>query len=111
MSIKLPKAEIEDVNTREGFKILEAYLNTKFILNFDYKLFEHEFTENGTSIEIPHNLGFRPSDVIVTVQKGSGTLTWLYDQFDSTNLYFTLTGFVEATPMTVRALVGTYRDR
>ena len=114
LSIKLALSEIEDTFAKENFKALQAYLNSKFLLNFEFKLLSHTFKENGANIKLPHGLGITPLDVIQTSKIGSGVIVYNYDKFDSINLDVTITGVTSGTTsthVTVRALVGTYREQ
>lgn len=110
MSVKLILTEILDRYVRENFKILEQYLNSKFLLNFEFKLFDQSFSENGT-FTIPHGLGIVPLDVIQTSKKGTGSIAYNYASFDATNLSITISGASTSDPVVVRALVGTYREQ
>lgn len=53
----------------------------------------------------PHNLNFRPKDIITLSVSDGATVTWNYDDFTVDNLSITF-----SADCTVRAYVGYYRE-
>ena len=94
---------IGDLATREALLVVKQELETQPFLNGDWKFFEIEFGRAATAYEFRHGLGFQPKDIIQTSLIGSGTITWNYADFDSTNLNITTSG-----ACTVRFFVGRY---
>lgn len=102
---RLLQLEIKDEYTRRNFEFLQKLLNTFPLYLASFQFVELEFDAAVSLFEYKHNLGFIPKDVIQTSLIGTGTVTWVYDQFDKENLIVTATG-----PCTVRAFVGSYQE-
>jgi hypothetical protein len=98
-------SEILDRMTRRNFEGLEQNLRAQEVAKFDWKKMDIEVPAASTNLLIAHDLGYVPQDVIVTRQTGTGAITFLYEDFTDKFLVVTTTG-----PVTVRALVGAYRE-
>jgi hypothetical protein len=97
-------ARVEDITTQNVLeKIKDSWDSQPFLMG-SFKHYELSFTQAGTFL-VAHGLSFKPVDVIQTSLIGTGSLTWNYANFDSTNLSVTVTG-----SCTVRAFIGAYRD-
>lgn len=100
--------EFDDLHMRDNFRKLQEFLNGAPVLKGEFSFFNIVITGNRT-LNYPHHLSFKPTDVIqtsVVFSAGAGTLTWNYGSFDSTNLVLTTTGMASTDTCTVRALVG-----
>lgn len=106
--LKLLTREITDRYIRENFqRINDHFKRQTALVGFGHR--EFTLTETGTNQKLAHRLGYRPKDLLVTSLTGDGTLTWNYEEFDSTNLDVTVTGTVSAAnPTVVRVYVGTH---
>lgn len=95
--------EIEDRFLQENF----ARLNDFFLENtqmLGFKHFEFTLPDGANHLKIPHNLGFKPKDLINLSVTGAGAVQWHYDEFDEVNLVAsTFSG-----GCTVRVYVGTH---
>lgn len=108
--LKLFQTEIVDRFVRENFARLEKTLKDDPFGKGEFKFFEYTVENRGTfplTLEIPHNMGFRPKDVItLSVRDPDGvTLTWNYDDFTRTHVNFTV-----SAACTIRAFIGFYRE-
>lgn len=97
----LPVDKIQDYSAQQCIIRLVAWLKANAQLaNFNF--YTITFTQAQTNFLFPHNLGFQPQDIVMTSLTGTGTLTFNYSLFDSTNLNISTTG-----PCVVRFLAGT----
>ncbi len=99
--------EIEDRFVRENFKKLKDYAAGQYLLK-SLKFFEISIVGNKTNLKFPHNLGFKPKDIVQTSVIGAGTWTWNYSLFDKNNLDITTSG--TSGTITVRALIGNLEE-
>lgn len=90
-------SKISDPVIRKAIRDIQESLNNIDLLN--YKLFIVTIKTANTKFEIPHNLGYVPTDIIVT--KASGTYTFLHSDFTKEKLYLSTTG-----PLEIRFLAG-----
>lgn len=104
--LKLLVQETLDQVARENMKRLQFEItDAQKILKANWKFFELTFETAVTNFKYPHKLTFTPKDVLQTSLKGTGALTWNYEEFDFTNLDITTTG-----PCVVRAFIGSYLE-
>ena len=103
--IDLNLERIEDKAVLDVLVQLRDLLEADVSTNFDGLFFEFDFDGAVTNYKYPHNLGFKPLDVIQTSTIGAGVLTWNYDEFDETELDITTTG-----ACIVRAFIGSYLE-
>lgn len=96
-------AEIKDEIVRENFGRLIDLLKGLPIVTSQMKFFEYTFTSAVTNLQIRHNLGFRPLDLIQSSVVGGATVTWNYDRFTNDFLDVTTSG-----SCVVRGFVGRY---
>jgi len=103
-TLKIFTSEVVDTVIRDNFTSIRNFFdkNSQFI---GFSLLEFEVNSAVTNEKIPHSLGFQPKDLVQTSKIGSGTITYNYDKFDSTNLDITTTG-----PCKIRAYVGTHKE-
>lgn len=104
---KIYTSEIKDIYTQKNFEIIRDELNGNPLLKGRFVFVEISVPSSGSNQKFTHNLGFKPKDVLVLSTIG-GTMTFLYNSFDSTYLYYDAT--VTTSPMTVRAYVGSYSE-
>jgi hypothetical protein len=97
--------DISDKYTRENFFRLQKFFEIYPFFKGNFKHFEFDLQAAVVGHRIKHGLGFKPLDLIQTSVIGSGAVTWLYAEFDTTNLVVTTTG-----PCKIRAFVGAYRE-
>lgn len=97
--------DIPDLFLRKNFERIKSAFNSDPIISGQFKHFEIIFTSAVTHFKFPHNLGFKPSDIIQTSLIGTGSLTFNYSLFDATNLDITTTGAV-----TARLFAGRYTN-
>lgn len=95
---------IDDQRVRESIQWMYEYLIAEPILRGKFEFFEFSVGGAVTALKIPHNLGFRPKDIIKTSEIG-GAATFLFDQFTPQYIVLTTTA---AT--TVRFFGGTYES-
>ena len=103
--IELILKDIQDQYVRENFWRILKFFQKDPLLKGEWTFFDLKFDSAVTSRKIPHGLGFKPLDVIQTSLTGPGTLTWEYDNFDTSYLVVTTSG-----PCKVRAFIGAYRE-
>jgi hypothetical protein len=107
MKKKFYVSQFEDPYIQENFKTLVEVFNNNPFLKGDFRFIEFQVTATGTNQAVKHNLNFTPLDAIL-LREVNGTITFRYSQFDRNNIYFDAT--VTTSPMTVRALIGTYTE-
>lgn len=107
MKAKIYTTEITEQYSRKNFEILRDLVNGSPFFKGGFQFRELSIPTTGTGLKFAHNLGFLPKDVILMSVIG-GTITFNYNRFDSENLDFDAT--VSSSPMTVRALFGTYTE-
>lgn len=92
---------IEDEKVRESLQWMYEYILSQAILKGNLQVFELTFGRAETTLDIPHNLGLVPRDVIPTYWTDGVTVTFNRDRFTSTT--FNITTSAAAT---VRFLAG-----
>lgn len=99
--IDLNLINIEDPKIRAALEVIKGVLNSSDLVGA--KLRHVVINVNGavTGHNVSHNLGYVPTDVIITGLTGSGTVTWNYDKFTKDALNLTTSG-----PAQIRALIG-----
>ena len=97
--------EIKDPAAQESHQKVANALRDNDLVAAPWKFMEIAITGAVTSLAIPHGLSYVPKDIIQTSLTGAGSLTWIYDKFDATNLYLTTTG-----TLTVRCFIGRFFD-
>jgi hypothetical protein len=106
MSLNIQLETIQDLlDVRNALqKIKEGF--DKFVFEKgDWKFFEITLNSAVTELRFSHKLNFTPKDVIQLSVTDSATITWHYDDFDST--YIVLSS---STACTVRAFIGRVRE-
>lgn len=96
---------VEDGLVRDALETIEEYINGLDIIKGQWAFFEIRFDRAVTNFKFPHNLGYRPRDVIQTSKTGAGSITFNFDRFDALNLDITTTD-----ACVVRVFVGTYSN-
>jgi hypothetical protein len=94
---------IEDERVRESIQWNYEYLIAQAILLSNFQFLTITVTTAVTALAMPHNLGFRPLDILLTSISNGQTVTFLYDNFTEENVVFTTTG-----PCTIRFFGGSY---
>ena len=107
--IKKLYTQFTDLQLRQNFKSLSQVFNVNPFLKGEWKFLALTISNSGTYLKIPHNLGFKPLDVIVLSSVG-GAFGFNYTLFDSTNLNMNVNLTNSAVPLTVRLLVGRYSE-
>lgn len=98
--------EASDGKVRENFKRLQDFIKDlvaqPFLKGtFKFLTFSHDTAES--NIKVPHGLGFKPEDVVVTSAIGSLSYTLNYSSFDENFLDITTTG---SGTLTLRMFAG-----
>lgn len=101
---------IEDPYIREIVQRIREEFKNQVLLRGQWRFAEISFTSNITNFKYPHGLGFSPKDLFQTGKTGTGSITYNYDEFDSTNLDITTSGTSSSDPLTVRFFVGRYEE-
>lgn len=107
MKRKFYVSQIEDAYMQQNMKSLMDFFNSTPFLKGQWRFITFTVKASVTDQKLEHNLAFTPADVIVTSVIG-GTITFKYDQFDKNFIVYSAT--VTTSPMTVRALIGTYTE-
>ncbi len=104
--------EVQDPTVRENFDRIQRASDDDLFGKFRGKHIELSLDKNITYL-YPHNLGFRPRDLIQTfLDKPTGaSLTWNYGSFDRTNISLTVAGLASGESVDVRAFVGVYVEQ
>lgn len=108
MKRKFYVSQIEDEYMKQNMKSLMDFFNATPFLKGQWRFITFTVKASVTGQKFEHNLAFTPADVIVTSVIG-GTITFKYDQFDKNFLVYDAT-VTTSTPMTVRAIIGTYTE-
>jgi len=111
----IPLEQITDYWTQKSLQVIRDWLIGNPSLT-GFKQYEVSLTSNydggstRTAFSLPHGLGFKPKDVLITSQTGTGVATFNQNLTDTTNLYIGVTGGPTPTgPLVVRFLAGTYQ--
>ncbi len=107
MKKKLYVSQIDDVYIQQNFKTIGELFNGVPWLKGEWRFFSFEITTAGTNQKLSHNLGYTPTDIIVTSTIG-GTIVFNYNNFTSQFLDVTTT--VTSSPLKVRAFIGRYSE-
>lgn len=100
--------QISDKYVQENFQNLQQFLQEASLLA-EFKGFEVSFTSTSDDYKFKHNLGFRPKDVVITSQIGSGSASVNSSLATADSLSFKISGTVtKDNPLTVRFLAGTF---
>lgn len=102
---------ITDPQMRENFKRIGDFLTGHPILKANFEQFTISVPTPGALVNnfrFPHNLGYTPRDILVTSAIGSGTVTWNYDKFSSTELDLSITGAAAGGTVVLRVFVGNF---
>lgn len=102
---------LNDPQVRENFKRIADFLTGHPILKGNFEFFSFSVATPGTSVNnyrFPHNLGYTPRDILVTSAIGSGTVTWNFDKFSSTELDLSIAGATPGGTLTLRVFVGNF---
>lgn len=95
--------EIKDLWVQQNFTRLKNYFASYPFTKSEFTFFEIVETGAVTNKDFPHNLGFEPRDIIMLHNLNNVTHTWVYTEFNSATIRYTLGG---AT--TIRFLLGRY---
>ena len=98
-----PYEQLEDPVARECFQWIVDFLRDVPLLQGNFRHIILTINKAETGLKLPHNLGFKPEDIIQTSLTGAGTITYNYSSFDNTNLNITTTG-----ACVVRLFAGRY---
>jgi len=102
--------DIKDPATRRTLQWIKDFLDQFELLKGNFQFFTLTFGRNDTNLKIPHNLGFVPTDFIMTSTIGTGTFTVNYSRMDGTSFDLTIAGTSAADPLTVRFFAGRYQS-
>jgi hypothetical protein len=101
---------VEDEASRESHDRLRQFFDGLLMARFDGDHFEITFDSNG-AIQYPHNFRYVPKDLWLTSQTGdAATVTVNYNDFDNTNLDFTIAGLGAGESVTIRFFAGVFRE-
>lgn len=103
--IKFFLAEIADKYIRDNFQRITDYFSKDVFSKSQFSFFEYTFGAAATSIDVSHNAGFVPLDVIMLSVTNGETVTFHYDNFTRTTLRVTATGACR-----VRAFIGRHAE-
>lgn len=104
LPLRRPLVEnIQDIQVRESLQWIYDFVLAQPLLNANFQFLTVTVTSAVTALAVPHGLGFQPKDIILTAVSNGQTVTFLYDQFTSTNIVLTTSG-----ACTVRFFGGTY---
>lgn len=98
----LSLSQIKDRYVQTNFENLAEYFKLQNQL-LDFKFFELVFDEAATGYELAHGFAYVPLDILVTRLSGTGSVTFRYGDFTTTNLVMDVSG-----PCRIRFYVGTY---
>lgn len=87
-----PYEQLQDPVARECFQWIVDFVRDVPLLQGNFRHLELEFNKAETNLKVPHNLGFKPEDIIQTSVTGAGSVTFNYNKFDNTNLDITTSG-------------------
>lgn len=97
--------DITDVRIRENFFRIQKYVQNQTILLAGFTFFEVIVSQASTKFAIPHGLNFIPVDIIPLSFNGNQNVAFLYQEFDTTNIYVQTDG-----PVKMRFLAGRYNQ-
>ena len=103
--LELILKDVEDKYVRENFSRILDYDKKDSIRRPLWKFFEITFLSGGTNVKHEHNLGYSPSDIIVTATSNGEIVVFNYDLFDKTHFDLSPSG-----ACTVRFFAGRYEE-
>lgn len=89
--INLDLGRISDPYIRKALGDLQDALNESDLMLARYQMFEIQIKAANSAYEVQHNLGFVPTDVIVTKATGSG-YSFVWDKFTDQKIVINATG-------------------
>jgi hypothetical protein len=92
-------------DVRDALQQIKESIDGSVLEKGEWFFVEIDVTAAATDLGYSHNQRFTPKDVIQLSASNGATVTWHFDDFDSTNVYLSTTG-----PCTVRAYVGRHRE-
>jgi hypothetical protein len=98
--IELKLTNITDKPTRDALEAIRDTYNASDLNLGPFKFFSLTIPDAVTNLEVFHNLGYVPLDIIETRVTG-GTVTWNYDSFTKDKLSLTTSAAVS-----IRFLAG-----
>lgn len=104
--IRLLTETIADTTQRDLLNSLLDQLNAIPLIKGNWQFVTFTVRTATSNYKFPHQLGFKPKDVIALSVVGGGTITWNYSDFTDTHIDVTTAG----GSVTVRAFVGTYQE-
>lgn len=99
---------VQDPVVREFLQRIREEFDSQTLLRGKWRFMELSFTSNITNFTVAHGLGFMPKDLFQTGKTGTGSITYNYSRFDSTNIDVTTSGTSASDPLVVRFFVGRY---
>jgi len=96
------RKEVDNTYVRDNFTRITDYFRSNPVDRCDFRMFEYTTSAAVTTTNIPHNLGFKPEDAILTYSS-SGTVTLHYASFTSEYINVTT-----SAATTFRVLLGKY---
>ena len=99
---RLFQSEVRDQFIRDNFRILSEFIRDHTVFR-GFRSFEVTFTQAVTAHKFPHNMGFKPLDIILTSKTNSVTVEFLYSNTTATVIEITT-----SAATTIRFLAGTF---
>jgi hypothetical protein len=97
--------EIDQPYVRDNFKRLKDAIDQEPLFKAGFKFFSIPLTTAVSAFKFPHNLGFKPRDVLLLSTSNNADVTFHYDSFTGTDIFFTTTAST-----TIRCFIGTYAE-
>jgi hypothetical protein len=98
--INLDVGRIADPFIRKALLDLQNALNDIDFIQARYQMFEINIKGANTAFEVPHNLGFVPTDLVVTRASGS-SYSFVWEKFTDQKIVINATG-----PVLIRIYMG-----
>lgn len=89
--INLDLGRVEDTYVRKALKDIQDAINDSDIIQARYQMYEIQIRTANSALEIIHNLGFVPTDIIITKSTGSA-FTFVWDKFTDQKIVINATG-------------------
>ena len=80
MMISVDFSKVQDPIIRKALKDIQDAINNIEVISAQYKMLDVTIKAANSTFEVPHTLGFVPTDLIVTRASGSA-YTFTYDKF------------------------------
>jgi hypothetical protein len=100
MKISVDLSKVSDPMVRKALRDIQEAINGIEFISAQYKMLDVTINAANSALEIPHSLGFLPTDIIVTKSSGDA-YSFIYEKFTDKVILINATG-----PANIRLYLG-----